>query len=74
MAMKEIGLKDIQEAQRKASEKSIKLNRALNLPYCEVRNEKLISIASDGQETVVGKPRFGTRKITTKRFKLLDGK
>lgn len=71
-AMAEINLKDIKKAQRMASEKAVKLNKALGLEYYEVRNAHLISIAPDGQETIIGPPRFGTRKVERKRFKLAD--
>lgn len=70
--MEEIGLSDIKKAQQRASERAAKLNKALNLPYLEVRNAKLVSVAADGQETVIGKPRFGTTKIGRKSFRLDD--
>jgi hypothetical protein len=68
--MREIGLEDLKEAHRKASEEAIKQNRALGLTYIEVRDSKLVSISSDGHPTVIGKPRFGTRKVGLKRFRL----
>jgi predicted RNA binding protein YcfA (HicA-like mRNA interferase family) len=70
--MAEISSKDIRRAQRMASEKAVKLNKALGLEYYEVRNSHLILITPDGKETVIGTPRFGTRKIERKRFRLDD--
>lgn len=68
--MREIGLEDLKKASKKASEESIKHNKALGLPYMEVRDSKLVSISPDGHPTVIGKPRFGTRKVGLKRFRL----
>ena len=69
-AIKEISLEDLKNAHRKASEEALKQNKALGLAYIEVQHSELVSVSSDGQETVIGKPRFGTRKIDLKRFRL----
>lgn len=68
--MKEIGLEDLKNALRKGGKAALKQNKALGLTYLEVRAGELVSVSSDGQETVIGKPRFGTRKIGLKRFRL----
>lgn len=66
----DLNLKDIKNAQRRATEKALRLNRALGLPYFEAKNSKLVSVDSEGNETVIGDARFGLRKISRKRFRL----
>lgn len=65
-------LNDIKNAQRLATEKALRLNRALGLSYIEAQNEKLVSVDSKGNETFIGDAMFGLRKISHKRFKLDD--
>lgn len=68
----DLGLKDIKSAQKRATEKALRLNRALGLSYIEAQNEKLVTVDSKGNETFIGDAMFGLRKISYKRFKLED--
>jgi hypothetical protein len=68
----DLGLKDIKSAQKRATEKALRLNRALGLPYIEAQDAKLVSVDSKGNETIIGEALFGLRKISYKRFKLDD--
>lgn len=70
--MQEIRLKDIIKAHRNARRKAIRRNRALGLSYLEVEDAQLVSVDPKGKKTVLGKPRFGMKKISQKRFKLND--
>jgi hypothetical protein len=66
----EITREAIQKAQDDASEKAIRRNKALGLSYIEVQGTNLVRVDSTGEVSVLGKARFGTRKIKRKRFKL----
>ncbi|WP_439483842.1 hypothetical protein [Cyclobacterium plantarum] len=68
----DLDLKDIKKAQKNASEKALRLNRALGLPYIEANNANLIAVDSEGNKTMIGEARFGLRKVSRRRFKL-DG-
>lgn len=70
--MMDLDLKEIKNAQRKASEKALRLNRALGLPYIETNNANLIAVDAEGKKTLIGEARFGLRKVSRKSFKL-DG-
>lgn len=68
--MKELSTKDLKKAQRKVSEESIRLTKALGLPYYTVKKGFLYLIDPDGKEKKIRKAVFGTRKINQKQFKI----
>lgn len=68
----DLDLKDIKNAQKNATKKALRLNRALGLPYIEANNANLIAVDAEGNKTMIGEARFGLRKVSRRRFKL-DG-
>lgn len=68
--MKELNVEELNKIQKRASDKAIKINRALGLPYLVVRNDQLIKIDKEGNEKVIGKPKFGTRKVLNSKINL----
>ncbi|NEW80561.1 MAG: hypothetical protein GZ086_14320 [Gelidibacter sp.] len=67
--MAEINANDLSKAQKKASQKVVKLNEALGLTYYVVRNDNLIAI-KNGDSKVIRKAQFGSRTVKVKRIKL----
>ncbi|WP_209329508.1 hypothetical protein [Lunatimonas salinarum] len=70
----EITRKDIENAQKDAAEKAIRRNKALGLSYIEVQDSNLVQVDSTGEVSLLGKARFGIKKIGHKRFKLNEQK
>jgi hypothetical protein len=70
MSEKDIEAKDIDIAQKEAHKSAIRLNKALGLSYYKVKNDKLYEVFPDGKERLIGKSRFGTRKVEKKHFEL----
>lgn len=68
--MKELNVEELNKIQKRASDKAIKINKALGLPYLVVRNDQLIKIDKEGNEKVLGKPEFGTRRIFKSKINL----
>jgi hypothetical protein len=68
--MKELNIEELNKIQKRASDKAIKINRALGLPYLVVRNDQLIKIDKEGNEKVIGRPEFGTRRISKSKINL----
>ncbi len=73
MKKKDLTLEELNKLQKRASENAIKLNQAMGLNYLVVRNNNLIRIDATGQETVIGKPEFGTRKVKKRKIVLKPG-
>lgn len=71
--MKDINIEDLKVAQRRASKDSIRVTKALGLPYYTVRKGYLYLIEPNGKEKKIRKAIFGTRKINTRRIALKDG-
>lgn len=67
--MAEINANDLSKAQKKASQKVVKLNEALGLTYYVVRKDNLIAI-KNGDSKVIRKAQFGSRTVKVKRIKL----
>ena len=61
--MKELNVEELNKIQKRASDKAIKINKALGLTYLVVRNDQLIKIDKEGNEEVIGNPEFGTRRV-----------
>lgn len=72
--MRELTADILKKAQRKANKESIKITRALGLPYYVVRKGYLYLIQPDGSEKRIRKAVFGTRKVTVKRIKIKNDK
>ncbi|MBK5214501.1 MAG: hypothetical protein JJE55_12665 [Flavobacteriaceae bacterium] len=72
--MAEITASVIEKAQRKAAKESIRINKALGLPYHVVRRGYLYLIEADGTSKKIKKVVFGLRRIDLNHIKLKDGK
>jgi hypothetical protein len=72
--MGELTAKVLKKAQRKASKESIKISKALELPYYVVKKGYLYLVHPDGSEERKKKAVFGTRKIGVKKIKINNDK
>ncbi len=72
--MGELTAEILKKAQRKASKESIKITRAMELPYYVVRKGYLYLIQPDGSEKRIRKAVFGIRKVAVKRYKIQNDK
>jgi hypothetical protein len=72
--MGEITAEVLKKAQRKASKESIKITRALELPYYVVRKGYLYLIQPDGNEKRIRKAVFGVRKVALKKINIKNDK
>ncbi|MFZ1751231.1 MAG: hypothetical protein WAU01_13600 [Saprospiraceae bacterium] len=66
-------LASLKRAQKLGAEKAIRLNKALKQSVIVVKDDEVISIAPDGNETRLGKAVFGRKKITKKEYVIKDG-
>ncbi|WP_236976846.1 hypothetical protein [Membranihabitans maritimus] len=68
--MEELTAKVLKKAQRKAGKESIKITKALELPYYVVKKDYLYLIQPDGVEKRIKKAAFGIRKVDVKKIKI----
>jgi hypothetical protein len=61
-------LTTLKEAQKVGAKKAQSLSKALGLPMVVVKDEQVISVASDGKETLLGKVAFGKVKVSKKHY------
>ena len=64
--MPEISIDDLKEAQKKAGEKAIIIDKALGLSYHVVRKGIIYLVGPDGTKKEIKKAKFGYRKINKK--------
>ena len=72
--MGELTAKVLKKAQRKASKESIKITKALELPYYVVKKGYLYLVQPDGREERIKKAVFGMRKVGVKKIKIKNDK
>ena len=71
--MKTLKTEDLIKAQRRASKESIRVTKALKMPYYTVKNGFLYLVNPDGSEKKIRKAVFGTQKINQKKIKIKNG-
>lgn len=72
--MAEITASVLENAQRKAAKESIRINKALGLPYHIVRRGYLYLVEPDGTSKKIKRVAFGLKKIDLSNIKLKDEK
>lgn len=72
--MGEITAEVLKKAQRKAGKESVKITKALQLPYYVVKKGYLYLVQSDGVERRIKKAAFGVRKTDVKKIKIKNDK
>lgn len=70
MNKQDITVEDLEKAQQEASDKAIRINKALGLGFYVVRDSKLYYIDTEGEEKEIRKSRFGEHKVNMKEMKL----
>lgn len=58
------------KAQKRVFKRQAALNRALGLSWYEVRNGDLYLVDGDNGARKIGKPRFGVKKVSTRKIQL----
>ena len=71
--MEEIEIKDLKLAQKNAGKKAISQNKKAGLKTYIIKNDNVVEVAADGEETIIKKAEFATVASYKRIFVLKDG-